>query len=125
MDFRLKIVSSLGFRLGFAFAMLAPAGGCGSLGDNAASMIVAPGKYEYYSCEQLNTAGRPLIERERELTELNAKAVSGGPGGEFVGALAYRSELTQTRGQLKQIADVSARKNCSLQSRWQSDRALW
>lgn len=99
-------------------------GGCGLVSENASSAFIAPGKYDYYTCEQLSVAGRSVSDRERELTELTERAAQG-PGGEFVGAIAYRTELVQARGQLKQIAGVSAQKNCSVQSKWQSDRALW
>jgi hypothetical protein len=45
--------------------------------------------------------------------------------GQFVGAVSYRTELMQARGQLKQISEVAAQKNCATQSKWQSERALW
>ncbi len=108
---------------GVALSMLLA--GCGSLNDGATAALVAPGKFSYYSCDQLSVAGHDLSERERELSGLMARAAEGGASGEFVGAVAYRTELLQARGQLKQIAEVSAQKNCTAQSRWQSDRALW
>jgi hypothetical protein len=58
------------------------------------------------------------------LVDLMARAAQG-PAGEFVGNVAYRTELIQTRGSLKQVIEVSERKNCASQSKWQSDRALW
>lgn len=99
-------------------------GGCGLINESASSAFVAPGKYDYYSCEQLGIAGRELSIRERELIELTTRAAQG-PGGEFVGAVAYRTDLVQARGQLKQIVGISAEKNCALQSKWSSERALW
>ena len=100
--------------------------GCGLVSENTASSIfVAPGKYDIYNCDQLFEAGRTLTARERELSELMARAAADGATGEFVGAVAYRTELVQTRGWLKQIGDVSVQKNCAAQSKWQSDRALW
>lgn len=99
-------------------------GGCGLLGDGATSAFVAPGKYEYYNCDQLADAGRTASARERELVDLMARAAQG-PAGEFVGAVTYRTDLMQARGDLKQVIAVSERKNCTSQSKWQSDRALW
>ena len=99
-------------------------GGCGLLGDSATSAFVSPGKFDYYTCDQLTDSGRTFTARERELSELIERAAQG-PGGEFVGKVAYRTELMQTRGSLKQIVEVSERKNCTSQSKWQSDRALW
>ena len=99
-------------------------GGCGLLGDSATSAFVSPGKFEYYNCDQLADFGRANSARERELVELIERA-GQGPAGEFVGKVAYRTELMQTRGSLKQVIEVSERKNCASQSKWQSDRALW
>jgi hypothetical protein len=104
--------------------LLALIGGCGLLGDGATNAFVAPGKYEYHNCEQLDATGRGLHGREQELMDLMARAAQS-QAGEFIGAVAYRTELMQTRGQLKQIAEVAEQKNCTLQSKWLSDRALW
>jgi hypothetical protein len=97
---------------------------CGLIAENNSNVFVAPGKYDYYSCDQLAEAGRLTSGRERELTELTERA-GQGPAGGVVSVLAYKTELVQARGALKQIGDVSVRKNCSVQSKWQSDRALW
>lgn len=116
----------IGRRIVGAGAMLLAVllGGCGLVGDNSASVFIAPGKYDIYNCDQLAEAGRTLSARERELTGLMARAADGA-AGEFVGAVAYRSELLQARGQIKQIDDASVHKNCTAQSKWQSERALW
>ena len=106
-------------------AFLIQLGGCALVNDDATAAFVSPGKFDYYSCDQLMVAGRALSAQERELSELSARAARGGATGEFVGTLAYRTELLQARGQLKQIANLSVQKNCSAQSKWQSDRALW
>lgn len=98
--------------------------GCGLLGDSATPAFVSPGKFEFYNCTQLADSGRALSARERELVELMERAAQG-PGGEFVGKVAYRTELMQTRGSLKQVIEISGQKNCASQSKWQSDRALW
>jgi len=122
----LRRVSSNELKIACAVAaLLVQLAGCASMSDNATAALVAPGRFDYYSCDQLTVAGRDLSAREQELSELSARAARGGATGEFVGALAYRNELLQARGQLKQIADVSMQKNCSAQSKWQSDRALW
>ncbi len=109
---------------GAGVLLSAPLTGCGLLGEGATNAFVAPGKFEYHSCEQLDTTGRGLHGREQELKDLMERAAQS-PAGEFIGAVAYRTELMQTRGQLKQIAEVAERKNCVLQSKWLSDRALW
>jgi hypothetical protein len=114
---------------GFAWPMVAGAmlivlAGCGMVGEDTAALVVAPGKFDYYSCEELARTRVTLNEREQELSELMAKAAQS-PMGEFVGAVSYKTELTQARGQLKQIAVVAERKNCALDSKRKSDRALF
>lgn len=110
--------------MGLSLICAAVVGGCGLVSENATSVFVAPGKFDHYNCEQLAEAGQELSERERELTELTVRAAQTQVG-EFVGAVAYRTELMQARGQLKQIKEVAEQKNCALQSKWQSGRALW
>jgi len=100
-------------------------GGCGLLGGGATSAFVSPGKFDYHNCDQLAESEHRLRDREKELTELTERAAEGGASGQFVGAVAYHTELMQTRGQLKQIGEVAERKNCSVQSRWKCDRALF
>lgn len=113
-------VASVSFLVLLAIAL----SGCGLLGDSATSAFVSPGKFDFYTCDQLAASGRTLSARERELADLTARAAQG-PAGEFVGKVAYHTELMQTRGSLSQVVEVSARKNCASQSKWQSDRALW
>ena len=116
---------TIGRRLAGASVLLsALLAGCGLVGESATMAFVAPGKFDYYNCDLLEENGRNLRRREQELVELMARAAQG-PGGEFIGAVAYRTELLQTRGQLKLIAQTAERKNCASQSKWQSDRALW
>jgi hypothetical protein len=104
--------------------LAAPLTGCGLVGESATNVFVAPGKFDYYNCEQLAPIASGLRNREQELTELMARAAQSR-AGEVIGAVAYRTELMQARGQLKQIAEVSERKNCATESKWKSDRALW
>ena len=67
---------------------------------------------------------RHLTARERELNELMTRAAQG-PIGKIVGEVSYGTELMQARGQLKQLSQVAAEKNCAAQSKWLSGRALW
>jgi hypothetical protein len=98
--------------------------GCGLLGENATIAVVAPGKFDHYTCAQLAQTARNLTAREQELNELMARAAQDS-AGKFIGQVSYGTELMQARGQLRQIAQVSAEKNCAMQSKWLSERALW
>jgi len=104
-----------------SLALAAPLAGCGLLSEEA---VVAPGKFAVYNCAQLEQRGRELSVREQELQELTQRAAQSA-GGEIIGAIAYRTELLQTRGQLKLIAETATQKNCASQSQWQSGRAVW
>lgn len=98
--------------------------GCGLLGEGATSAVVAPGKFNHYTCDQLARIARDLTARERELSELMARAAQDSMG-KFVGQVSYGTELMQARGQLEQISQIAADKNCAAQGKWQSERALW
>jgi 3-methyladenine DNA glycosylase Tag len=115
---------AFGFRSVGACVLAASLASCGLLGDSATNAVVAPGKFNYYSCEQLARTARELTARERELSELMARAAQE-PVGKFVGRVSYGTELMQARGQLEQISQIAAEKNCAAQSKWLSDRALW
>ena len=92
----------------FAAACVA---GC-SYNDDLASAIVAPGKYELYTCENLNIRGREAAKRERELKALMERSEQG-VGGAFVNILAYRTEYLTVRGELMQMERAASAKNCA------------
>jgi len=91
--------------------------GCSSL-DDASEMLVAPGKYESYTCQQLVTETKAAAARERELKELIGKAVKGTTGP-IISAAAYDTEYLTTYGELRQLRETAERKRCEPQ--WQSD----
>jgi hypothetical protein len=92
----------------FAAALLA---GC-SYNDDLASVIIAPGKYELNSCEDLTLRARDTARRERELKALMVRSEQG-TGGAFVNVLAYRTEYLTTRGELMQMEAAASAKNCA------------
>lgn len=95
-------------------AMAALLAGCATQGgfeDRASSFLVTPGKYTLYSCPQLALQVTAQKAREQQLDALMAKAGSG-PGGAVAATLAYRTEYSQVRGELAELAKESAAKNC-------------
>lgn len=100
---RRKIVAAV-----FAAACVA---GC-SYNDEIASAIVAPGKYQLYTCEDLTIRGRDTAKRERELKALMEKSEQG-TGGALVNILAYRTEYLTARGELMQMEAAASAKNCA------------
>lgn len=82
--------------------------------------MMPTGKYNFYNCEQLASQARESGNREQELRGAMTKA-SGGPGGEFVNALAYRAEFLSVQGDLKEIENAANAKNCKQRMRAISD----
>jgi hypothetical protein len=95
---------------------------CSSSLETPESMMPT-GKYNFYNCEQLATQARETGNREQELRAAMTKA-SGGPGGEFVNALAYRAEFLSVQGDLKEIEIAAQSKNCKQRMRAISDGAV-
>lgn len=119
----LAVLSALGLSaLGLSALGLA---GCGSISDQtAASALVAPGKYDIYTCQDIEQRTRNTRARQMELEQLMTRAAQG-TGGALVNAIAYRSEYLQTQGELEQLAKSSAAKDCVSHSKWSSGRAVF
>lgn len=75
--------------------------------------LVRPGRYVYYSCDQMNLAGTDRVKREGELRAAMQKAASGGVGGEVAIALAYRTEYLTVQGELKELEAAATEKKCA------------
>jgi hypothetical protein len=109
-----------------AVALLATLAGCGgSLTDQfGTSVLVAPGKYDYYSCQHLQDADRSSAVRQKELEELMARAAKG-PGGNVVGQMVYRSDYQVALADRQMIARQMTQKQCVLDSKRSSDRSMF
>ena len=104
-----------------ALVLFALAGGCA--GHEAVDAARRPGKYRFYSCDELTTRGTEIVRRERELREQIDKARQG-PGGEFAVAVAYQAEYNQTLGDLQELENTGASKKCTLRHRPVSDQVV-
>ena len=99
--------------------------GCGSISDRtAAAAFTSPGKYNVYSCEDVERAIAAARVRQVELEQLMTRA-SQGAGGEFVNTIAYRGEYAQGRGDLIELAKAKADKQCVADSKYSSGRAVF
>ena len=99
--------------------------GCGSMNaDTAASAFIAPGKFQLYTCGDVEERVIAQRSRQAELEQLMARA-SQGAGGEFASSIAYRSEYLSTRGELTALKQASADKQCAIDSKYSSGRALF
>jgi hypothetical protein len=99
---------------GMAAAWLA---GCSNL-EKISSVMVTPGKYESYSCQQIAEQIKAAGARERELKGLMEKAVKDTTGP-LISAVAYDSEYLTTYGELRQLRETAEHKRCEPQ--WQSE----
>ena len=76
-------------------------------------LMVKPGKYSVYSCEQIAMTGSSYARREQELQALIDKAAQG-PGGELAIAIGYRNEFLSTQGHLRELEAAASAKNCPM-----------
>jgi hypothetical protein len=107
--------------------MLLAAGlaGCGTISEqSAATAFTSPGKYNVYTCQDIENATGLTRKRQVELEQLMARA-SQGTGGQFVNAIAYRSEYSQVRGDLVELGKAKAEKQCATESKFSSGRAVF
>jgi hypothetical protein len=99
--------------------------GCSSLSDqSAATAFVAPGRFDIYSCEDIDGRIKSSRARLLELEQLMARSAQGA-GGQFVTAIAYQSEYMQTRGQIQAMSNWMVDRNCRTQSQWSSGRSVF
>jgi hypothetical protein len=82
-----------------------------------------PGKYEFYSCEQLLPQRAFYEKRERELKLLMDKARQA-TGGAVINVVAYQGEYTATQEELRVIEATARLKKCSTPANWASTSAI-
>ena len=108
-----------------AAGMAASLAGCGTISERtAAAAFTSPGKYNIYTCQDVENSMLTLRNRQVELEQLMARA-SLGVGGELVNTIAYRGEYAQTRGELTELARAKADKQCATESKFSSGRAVF
>lgn len=78
--------------------------------DRIGRLMVSPGKYMIYTCKQLAGTIAGTSVREKQLEALMAKAGSGA--GSVVTLVGYRPEYMQVRGELYEMRQAAAAKNC-------------
>jgi hypothetical protein len=104
-----------------SFAVVALAG-CGMSGG-AGSLLIDPGRYSAYHCNELAARWKILVAREKELRGLIDKA-NEGSGGAVIGSLAYRADYESVLGDEKLLQRTAADKNCAFTPEFQSDQTI-
>jgi hypothetical protein len=108
-------------RVFLSFAAVALAG-CG-LNDGPGTILVDPGRYTAFHCDELATQWKVLLTRERELHGLIDKA-GEGTGGAVIGSLAYRTDYESVLSEEKLLQRTAVEKNCGFTPEFQSDHTI-
>jgi hypothetical protein len=107
------------------FALILPVllAACASAIESQFTVFADPGKYEWYSCDQLIPQRQLWESKEKELKLLMDKARQG-TGGAAISVVAYQGDYVMAREEL-QVIDATARaKKCKMPGNWQSDSAV-
>jgi hypothetical protein len=97
---------------------------CSTSSNLSVMMFADPGKYQYYTCEQIAAAGKTAASREQSLRQLIEKAERSA-GGHLVGAIAYRGEHRTVVEELQVIEQAARAKNCITEpAGWGSSTAI-
>jgi uncharacterized protein YceK len=102
-----------------AAALLA---GCGTV-DNPLTIFAEPGKYEFYSCEQIAGQRKHWSTREQELRQLMDKAEQSA-GGTVASVLAYKADHVAASEELKVLESAARSKSCDNPANWRSNQAV-
>lgn len=87
------------------------AGGCASVSDPLAPVMVLPGKFDGLSCADLASRIAEANVRVKKFEDLTAKAEQEA-GGAVVAAAVYGPDLTRARADRRYATDAARRNNC-------------
>jgi hypothetical protein len=111
-----------GAALTFAAVALAACG----LPEGVGTVLVDPGRYSAYHCNDLADQWKILVAREKELRGLMDKADAGGNSnaGALIGSVAYRPEYEAVMSNERLLQNAAKDKNCPFVAEFQSDHTL-
>ena len=94
-----------------AFAAFIPLllAGC----STSTTLLADPGRFSVYHCDAMPGKLAGIQERQRELSNLMARA-SDGAGGALIGTMSYRGDYEIAIEEEKVLRRVAAEKNCNL-----------
>jgi hypothetical protein len=106
--------------MGVCFALA----GCSTPASESSFTVFAdPGKYLYYSCDQISAQMRYWTTREQELRMLMDKAEQGA-GGAVVNLIAYKADYVAATEELQLLNRAARDKNCDTPSSWRSNNVI-
>jgi hypothetical protein len=86
-------------------------------------LFVDPGKYEFYSCEQI-AANRKRVATQLEQLKLLMDKAEKGAGGAVVNVIAYKGDYIAAQDELKLIDATARDKKCKTPENWDSSSAI-
>ena len=89
--------------------------------DSSFTVFADPGKYLYYSCEQIAAQKKHWTTREQELRMLMDKAEQGA-GGAVVNLIAYKADHVAATEELKMLDKTAREKKCETPANWQQQQ---
>lgn len=92
--------------------------------NGAGSLLIDPGRYSAYHCNDLAARWKVLVARDKELRDLMDRADQGGGGGAVIGSLAYRTDYESVRSEERLLQRTAADKNCNPATQFQSDQII-
>ena len=84
---------------------------CGCAGSDSGALLIDPGRYDLFKCDDLAARWKLVSARERELRGLMDRASQSG-GGAVVGSLAYRTDYETVLSDERLLQRTAAAKNC-------------
>ncbi len=98
--------------------------GCSTpVSDTSFTVFADPGRYLYYSCDQLAAQRKHWTTREQELRMLMDKAEQGA-GGAVVNLIAYKADHVAATEELQMLDKAAREKNCTTPSNWGSSNVI-
>jgi hypothetical protein len=101
---------------------MAALGGCG-MSDGPGALLIDPGRYSAYHCNDLAARWKVLVAREKDLRALMDKADQTA-GGAVIGSLAYRTDYDSVIGEERLLQRTAVEKNCNFTTQFQSDQII-
>jgi hypothetical protein len=96
---------------------------CSSSSDSGFSFFADPGKYDFYSCDQIAVQLKTWSTRSQELQSLMDRA-GQSTGGAAVGFVAYKADYLVAKEEVEMLQSTARSKNCAQDPAWRSNTAI-
>jgi len=96
-----------------SMVLLAALALAGCAANDSGALLIDPGRYELFKCDDLATRWKLVSAREKDLRALMDRASQTG-GGAVVGSLSYRTEYETVLSDERLLQRTAAAKNCPL-----------